>query len=480
MLDFLRRYLPIVLLTLWVAVIGVCGLYRTESFSEDGPTMHTVLLLSGPTEKMRSVAYEGIALDDLSRSQSFSFPQDLLLYIAKDTAKQYAAGDVIVCRTQIEQGRAYVRYGESAWIESRSAAEIGWTEGKFRFLALKARDALEKRLEGTQIFGEEELALTESLLLGDRRKLQPDQGNAFQDAGAMHVLAVSGLHVGIIMSIVMWLLTLGGRVVIRWENYRLRRLQRLAAVLLIWGYAFLTGMSVSVMRSALMFSMLPLGNMQMQSPLRYNRLAAAALIILLINPSAIVSPSFLLSFSAVLAILYYCPRWKKRLPHLNAESKTGKKALEAVEYAETLLLMSLAAQIGTLPFTLLFFGQSANWFFLTNMLVLPLAEWVLMPFGIAALVVSFLPLQWLTNLLIWLTDKAAWLMNVSVSRVQHLPGATTFFTFTPLMSVLLVVTILALSAGLRFSGWKKWTVFSLATLSALCLLWIYSRVIVNN
>lgn len=439
--------------------------------------MHTVLLLSGPTEKMRSVAYEAVVTDDLAGGR---LPQELLLYVAKDTAKQYAAGDVLVCRAQIEQGRAYVRYGESAWLESRSAAEIGWTEGKLRFLAMKARDTLEKRLEAGGIFGEEELALVESLLLGDRRKLQPDQRYAFQDAGAMHVLAVSGLHVGIIVSIVMWLLTLGGRVVIRWENYRLRRLQRLAAVVLIWGYAFLTGLSVSVMRSALMFSMLPLGNMHKQTPFRYNRLAAAALIILLINPSAIVSPSFLLSFSAVLAILYYCPGWKQRLPHVQGKTKVGKKALQAWEYVETLLLMSLAAQIGTLPFTLLFFGQSANWFFLTNMLVLPLAELALMPLGIAALVSSFLPFDGLSTVLMWLTDRAAWLMNVSVCWVQQLPGATSFFTFTPLMSALLVITIVGLSAGLRLSGWRKWAALSLAAFSAICLLWSYSRVIVNN
>lgn len=481
-LDFLRRYLPVVLLIMWVVVVGVFGLQKKVSFSEEAPSMHAVLLISEPSEKPRSMAYEAVVLDcdqsslegNFINGDKPYFSQDALLYFTKDTAKQYSAGDVVVCRTQIEQGRGFVRYGESTRIESRSAAEIGWTEGKLRFLALRARDALEKRLE-KYITDEEELALTESLLLGDRRKLKENQRYAFQDAGAMHVLAVSGLHVGIILGIVMWMLTLGGRVVIRWENYRLRRLQKWLALGLIWGYAFLTGMSVSVMRSALMFSFLPLGELHKESPLKYNRLAVAALIILLINPSALVSPSFLLSFSAVLAIMYYCPRWKKRLPHLRAHSAVGKRVIKMGEYVENLLLMSLAAQIGTLPFTLLFFGQSANWFFLTNLLVLPLAEYGLMPFGIAALAASYLPFGWLTSVLMWITDRAAWLMNMSVRWVQELPGATSFFTFNPVMCALLVCIIISLSAALRLRGWKKWTAMIVAALSACGFLIIYSQ-----
>jgi len=468
-LNYIRTYLSIVLLTLWVALTCVWKVpWLKEKANDEEPTMHEVLLLSSGQEKPRSIAYEAKLYQD------GEYPE-LMLYFAKDTLAKYQAGDVVLVRTQLEDGRGYVPTGCSARLAHLRALEMPWKDAT-RFVSLRTREGLEKRLE-RWITDEENLALTESLLLGDRRRLQPDQRNAFADAGAMHVLAVSGLHVGIILGIVMWLVTCGGLLVIRWEHYHLRRLQRLLAVVLIWVYAFLTGMSVSVMRSALMFSMLPMGKLHQESKLKYNRLAAAALIILVINPSAIGSPSFLLSFGAVLSIMYYFPRWRALAPYREYDDKWKQKALAAYEYVRDLLLVSLAAQIGTLPFTLLFFGQSANWFALTNIIILPLAQIALMPLGIAALASSFLPFSWLTEALMWLTDKAAWLMNGSVRWVQGLPGATTYITVTPLMTCLLIAAIVCLTASIRLKGWKKWTAMALGAGCLLSLLLVYNAVL---
>lgn len=467
--ETIRRYLPVVLLVVWVALICMFRQTKENGIAETEASFKEVILLSGPQEKPRSIAYEAVVIAD---SLSASTPRDVLLYFAKDTARRYEAGDVVLIKARIEGERAYVPFGQSALIAHRRTAEIGWTEGKMRMLALRARGALEARLE-QYIGGAEEVALAESLLLGDRRQLNADQRDAFSEAGAMHVLAVSGLHVGIIAGIAVWLLTLGGLLVIRWEHYRLRRLQRLLAVGLIWGYAFLTGMSVSVMRSALMFSVLPMANLRKQSSINYNRLAAAALIILVINPSAIGSPSFLLSFSAVLSIMYFVPRWQRRLPMWKATTWWQKKVQKAYGYVQDLVLMSVAAQIGTLPFTLLFFGQSSNYFLLTNVLVLPLAGLLLMPAGLAALASSFLPQEGLTVGLMRLTEMAAQWMNGSVRLVQSLPGAVSYFSFTPLMTVLLVVFIVAVSASLRLKGWGRYVALALAAVSTVGLLAAY-------
>lgn len=467
--EMIRRYLPVVLLVVWVALICMFRQTKENGIAETEASFKEVILLSGPQEKLRSVAYEAVVIAD---SSSASTPRDVLLYFAKDTARRYEAGDVVLIKARIEGERAYVPFGHSALISHREAAEIGWTEGKLRLLALRAREGLEKQLE-RYIESTEEVALAESLLLGDRRQLNPDQRAAFSDAGAMHVLAVSGLHVGIIAGIIMWLITLGGSLVIRWENYRLRRLQRLLAIVLIWGYAFLTGMSVSVMRSALMFSIVPMGNLKKRSPINYNRLATAALIILIINPSAIESASFLLSFSAVLSIMYFVPRWQRRLPMWKAATWWQKKVRKAYGYVQDLVLMSVAAQIGTLPFTLLFFGQSSNYFLLTNVLVLPLAGLLLMPAGLAALASSFLPQEGLTVGLMRLTEMAAQWMNGSVRLVQSLPGAVSYFSFTPLMTMLLVVFIVAVSASLRLKGWGRYAALALAAVSTVGLLAAY-------
>ena len=506
MLEFFRRHTPVVLLAVWIAVSCIWEVpWQPVSPSDEAETMHEVLLLSDGLEKPRSVAYDAVLLD------SGGWPRpELLLYFPKDSLR-YKAGDVVIAIAKLEEGKGFVRSGYSALLEKRAEADagwragrhIGWTEGKLRFYSLRLRSNLEDRLEkllydrknGRQEgFSPDEneenrwftwerdaekraavVGLIESLLLGDRRQLQPDQRYAFADAGAMHILAVSGLHVGIIAAIVLWLLTLGNRIVIPWQYYHLRRLQRLVAILLIWAYAFLTGMSISVMRSALMFSFMPLGNLHKESPTKYNRLAMAALIILLIDPSAISSPSFLLSFSAVWAIMYYFPRWREFLQK-ETEGKNGwqRAWLSLRHWAVDLIAVSVAAQIGTLPFSLLFFGQSANYFLLTNIIVLPLAQYLLMPLSIASLAVSYLPFDGLSRLLMQLAGESAWWMDRGVRWVQSLPGATTFITFSPLLTILLIALIISITISFRMQGWKRWGILSVAAIIAAAMLTTYA------
>lgn len=485
--EYTRRYLPVVLLMVWVVASYFIrwpwagGKMELADGKEKEAGFEEVLLLSGPQEKLRTMAYEAVVI---SKSSAWAFPQDIVLYIQKDTALRYEAGDVVLIKAHAEGERAYVPSGHSALINHRSTAEIGWTEGKLRIIALRARERLEMRLE-SYMQGEEEVALTESLLLGDRRQLNADQRDAFSDAGAMHVLAVSGLHVGIIAGIIMWLLTLGNSIVIRWENYRLRRAQRWLAIGMIWGYAFLTGMSVSVVRSAIMFSLLPPGKLHKETPAKYNRLAAAALLILVLDPRAISSASFVLSFSAVLSIMYFMPRWRVMVPKREGKTKWQRKLLKARGYMIDLVLMSVAAQIGTLPFTLLFFGQSSNYFLLTNVLVLPLAGLVLMPLGIAALASSLLPqtvgpIGWLTSALMRLTELSAEWMNASVRLVQQLPGATSYFTFTPLMAAALCGFIVSLSAFVRLRGWGRYVALGLVAICMAVVLAAYGSKIIET
>ena len=486
-IHLLRRHIPIWLLAIWVVVIMVLPIpWRATPLTDSSPAMHEVILLSSGTDKLRSIAYEAVLLD----SSAALIQPELLLYFSRDSAFCFSPGDHLIIYSQIEQGRAFVQKGAVRKIDHLSLREIGFTEGKIQVVSNSLRDAIERRLEALILPSKEDteqyaakqqsLALLESLLLGDRRQLQPDQRDAFADSGAMHVLAVSGLHVGIIAAIILWILSLGYSLVIPWEYYRLRRLQRVLAITLIWGYAFLTGMSVSVMRSALMFSLMPLGNLHIESTMKYNRLAAAALIILLINPNAIQSPSFLLSFSAVWAIMYYFSRWKRYIP---LPTEKGSVIVRTMQSFRTscleLLAISTAAQIGTLPFTLLFFGQMANYFLLTNCIVLPLAQFLVIPLSLLALLFSCFPFPHLTHLLIWIAERSAYLMNTSVRWIQHLPGATTFLTVTPALILQLIGFIVSFTLFFRVLNHAplqqhhphlRWTLLALTLLASIAFL----------
>lgn len=452
MFDFFKKYSPIVLLLLWVALCFLIDFpWQQKHTTDTDATFHQVLLQSTPQEKAQSLAYDAIILDSIGL---FHRPEEITLYLAKDTAMTFRAGDILLVRTQLKDGRGYVRWRQWGLLEHKEIRQISLRQGKLRMHARACRDYMEHQLHRYEL-SSESLSLIESLVLGDRRHLSRDQREAFADAGAMHVLAVSGLHVGIITEILLFLLTLGGLLFIPYEKRHWRVIQRLLFLFFVWSYAFLTGLSTPVLRSALMFSFLPLQAAYEPGAIKYNRLAAAALIILIINPAALSSPGFLLSFSAVLALMYFTPRWEQLLPEIKHEGPFPVRSLNrARQYLRSLLLASLAAQIGTLPWTLLFFGQSANYFFLTNLVVIPLAG-LLILCAIPALLSSccFGPNIFSSFAMASTATVANW-MNRFVTWVQSLPGATSFFSFSPILSVLLILLIFVIAAAMYRSSYK--------------------------
>jgi ComEC/Rec2-related protein len=149
--------------------------------------------------------------------------------------------------------------------------------------------------------------------LGYREELDKNVQQQFSAAGAMHILAVSGLHTGIVWGLIVWILTLGGWAKPLYEQYTWQVILRVLTLLALWTYAFITGLSPSVMRSALMVSIVEIGWLTRRNLSGINSLAAAAVIILLINPLALWSVSFQLSFAATAAIVLFMSAWSPAL-----------------------------------------------------------------------------------------------------------------------------------------------------------------------
>ena len=132
-----------------------------------------------------------------------------------------------------------------------------------------------------------ELGILSALTLGYREELDKDVQRAFSASGAMHVLAVSGLHTGIVWGIVVWILTLGGWRLPLYEERWKRWVLSGGIITILWGYAFVTGLSPSVMRSALMLTFWELSGLFEKQTSRWNPILSAAVIILIINPLAL-------------------------------------------------------------------------------------------------------------------------------------------------------------------------------------------------
>lgn len=210
---------------------------------------------------------------------------------------------------------------------------------------IRLRRALMDRMD--RVFKDSKaVQIAKALLLGQKKTLDKELSDAYATAGAMHVLAVSGLHVGIIYGFFfLWI-----------KPYRLgirkRVLYLSTIILLIWAYALLTGMSPSVMRAATMFSLMALAQMKARNPSIFNAIALSALILLVFDPMLIYAVGFQLSYVALLGILLIQP----------ILVKTWLPANKILEYAWQISTVGLAAQIATFPLSAYYFHIFPTYF----------------------------------------------------------------------------------------------------------------------
>ncbi len=321
------------------------------------------------------------------------------LYLLRDSTRALPTyGDTIVAKTHIEwtrqTGRAF-------------AANYLILPATKHEKPLQIR--LYERLAAAGLTGDE-LATVGALTLGYKDDIDPDVRRHFQASGAAHVLAVSGLHTGIIYGLLLWLMTLGGRFRPMHENKWGRRAISAVIIVVMWCYAWLTGMTPSVVRAVLMVSLFEVGHMIYRQSFSLNAIASAAVLILLVKPSDLWSVSFQLSFAATAAIVSITPALPLR------EGRWPR----IVTYILGIMVVSIAAQLGTLPITMYYFGQVSTYFLLTNFIVLPLAT-ILVPCGLVTIALGG---SWFGVLVGKITWALSWAMNHSVGWIESLPGST--------------------------------------------------------
>jgi len=199
-------------------------------------------------------------------------------------------------------------------------------------------------------------AVAAALLLGYKGGLTPEMKSSFSASGTMHILAVSGLHVGILYLVFHYLM-------IFMDRYRHGRMVKTGIIILaLAGYAFLTGLSPSVCRATAMFSIIALGRSMRRSISTYNSLAFSAFLLLVINPMLIFSVSFQLSYAAVASIAFFQPRLYSLFQLRGIPDKLWQW-----------LTLAIAAQIGAAPLIILYFHTFPNYFWLSNFIAVPAA-----------------------------------------------------------------------------------------------------------
>ena len=274
-------------------------------------------------------------------------------------------------------------------------------------------------------FKQQELAVASALLLGYKDMLDRDTILTYSSSGAMHILAVSGLHVGIIYLVISSLLFFFEK--IKYGNY----IKAFLLVISLWAYALLTGMSPSVLRAATMFSFVTIGASLKRQTNIYNTLAASAFVLILYNPYIILKVGFQLSYLAVFGIVYLQPK----LYNLYSPSNWLMHKIWAIT------TVSIAAQLATFPLGMYYFHQFPNYFLLSNLFVIPLATFIING-GVLLFVISSIPV--LPNYIAWAVNKMLVFLNFAVEWVDSLPYSLTLGISISTLETLLIYLIILL------------------------------------
>lgn len=249
-----------------------------------------------------------------------------------------------------------------------------------------------------------EYAVAAALVLGDKSSLDAGLKNAYADTGAMHVLAVSGLHIGILLALLSFLF----QYLPKKRAYK--GIETLCLLGILWSFALLTGASASVLRACTMFSFVLIGRYWHRSVNIYNSLAASAFLLLLLDKNYLFQVGFQLSYVALLGIVYLYPRIE-RLWYI--EHKIGSWIWKGIA-------VSLAAQLATTPISLYYFHQFPIFFWLSGLWVSLMAG-IILSLGLALLVLHWIPL---VNLLVGhLLYASIAVMNAGIFGIRQLPGA---------------------------------------------------------
>ena len=267
--------------------------------------------------------------------------------------------------------------------------------------------------------GQKETGVAEALLIGYRNDLDKELVQSYSNTGVVHIIAISGLHLGMIYGLLVFLLKpFKKRNWIAWAR-------PLIILIILWGFSLLAGAVASILRSAVMFSFIVIGESLSRRTNIYNTLAASAFCLLVYDPHFFWDVGFQLSYAAVLSIVLFMKPLYKQLYFTN-KILNGIWQLNAV---------TIAAQILTLPLILYYFHQFPNLFLFTNFVAVPLSGFIL--YGeLLLMVLARIPVLnvYIGKLISFLITE----MNGVIERTDSLPFAVTDHIQVSLLQTILL------------------------------------------
>jgi len=415
--------------TLLTALLFLCGfqitVLNTDKFNSDhfskfpDAELFYVKTTGTSLEKEKSYKITANVLAVKQNDKWISTSGSAMFYFKKDSStKNIQYGDCMILKTKFTEIKSPQNPGEfnykrflsfhniyhQAYIPSENWKSLGINKGnKILSASYSLREYLLNIYKENNISGDE-FAVGSALVLGYTDKLDQDIISAYASSGALHVLSVSGLHVGIIFIICNYLLFF-------LDKFKHGKLIKCISLLfIIWFYATLTGLSPSVLRSAAMFTFVIVAQTWRYNTNIFNTLAVSCFVLLLYNPYLIMEVGFQLSYLAVLGIVAIQPwlyeKWQPR-----------NWLLDQIWLITS---VSIAAQVATFPLGLLYFHQFPNYFLFSNLIVIPVST-VILGYGIVMFALGKISAIGMVCGKIF--TGIVWFLNESVRIVEQTPGA---------------------------------------------------------
>ena len=408
--------------------------YDSESFFE-------ATIVDPPLEKAKVLSVVAEVNQLFGKQGTVKVRGNILLNILRDsTADKLRYGDKIVFKARVEPfdepknpgefsfklyqsfhnifHRAFLKQGDWKRVARDKGNVFIATSHKTRkyFLSL-----LRKYVSDANNFG-----VASSIMLGYKDYRNADVTRAYASSGALHVLSVSGLHVGIIFFILNGLF---GWMDSRGRNFLVAK--SIVIIILIWFYACLTGLYPSVLRSATMFTMIQIGMLSSRGSITYNVIAMSALVLIAVNPFIVTEVGFRLSYLAVIGIIFLQPKIYSLLAFKNW----------LLDKAWMIIAVSLAAQIATFPLGLYYFHQFPILFLISNLVVIP-AGYLILCCGIALFAFGEVP--YLNDITGWTFDLIISLLNRFIFFIDSLSFALINGISITMIEMILIYVIILL------------------------------------
>ncbi len=291
------------------------------------------------------------------------------------------------------------------------------------------KNTIEENLDKSKM-SKEVLGLIKALVLGDKNTIEKGVYKDYANAGVIHILAISGLHIGLIYWFLMFLL----KHVLYQNKYQWIRLTVVLLVLI--SFAIFTGGSPSVVRSVLMFGLIGIAQVINRGQLTLHTLFVSMFLLLLFNPNYLFDVGFQMSYLAVFFIVWLTPHIEKII------TVKGK----VFRYFWKLISVSLAAQIGVLPLSIYYFHQVPTFFLIGNICILPILPFLLIgSFVFVAISCFTVPPIWFVRILEFLFTKVNGLIHFLASSKYALIGELSIdFKTLALCYILLIIIVLFL------------------------------------